>query len=270
AEHLVAQADEGVAVRPDVSRAIEADRLLDLPHPFQAAAAERSLAAESDVGVLRVDREPTAVVRDRASAQHPVRGHEIGDRRARLCRPVCLEIADLRIELAVDLHGADLLVAEGDLRVRRRRSEERADGKCCCLPLHESPPPLCCVPLLGTAILGTEQRRKSYASRALPVKFHTRRACSVWASAPCRFRASRPPAAARGRSRPPSRRRSPCRPRPRPWSACPISRARSSPRSTCRAHGAASRCRRRSAAQGRDLRGPPRGWPKESGCSPPS
>src|SRR6267143_4896081 len=134
------ETEERIAVRKYASYgAIELDRLLDLPDALQPGIAELSLSSKAEIRVLRVDRNPATGCQDRrGSSEHAAGRGERGNRLSRLGRARAFCVDHLRIELAVELHGADGVVAEYDLGLGRGRDEERANGYGDCIPFHFS------------------------------------------------------------------------------------------------------------------------------------
>src|SRR5882762_4542259 len=133
------EAEERIAVRKRSGAGIELHRLLDLPDALQPGIAELSLSPKAEIRVLRVDRNPATGSQDRrGSSEHAAGRRERGDRLSRLGRARAFCVDYLRIELAVELDGADGVVAEYDLGLGRRRDEERANGYGDCIPFHLS------------------------------------------------------------------------------------------------------------------------------------
>src|SRR6266446_9169633 len=140
------EAEERIAVRKYASYgAIELDRLLDLPDALQPGIAELSLSSKAEIRVLRVDREPAAGRRATAGASATTGAAKPGGwrrqrrhRRARFRRAGTRRADDLRVKLAVELDGADGVVAQHDLGLSRRRDEQRANGYGDCVPFHFS------------------------------------------------------------------------------------------------------------------------------------
>src|SRR6267143_2846282 len=123
------EAEERIAVRKHSGAGIELDRLLDLPDALQAGIAELSLSPKAEIRVLRVDRDPATGGQDRrGSPEHAAGRRERGDRLSRLGRARAFRVDYLRIELAVELDGANGVVAHYDLGLGRGRDEERANG----------------------------------------------------------------------------------------------------------------------------------------------
>jgi hypothetical protein len=99
-----------------------------------------ALAAEAEARVRRLDREAPAVV-VAGVVQHAVGAYQRRYAIAGLRRVLAAAVLDLRIEAPVELHGADGVVAERDLRVRGGRGEKRTHRERGCFPPHCSPPP---------------------------------------------------------------------------------------------------------------------------------